>query len=510
MRINSIQRNIVLVVFIILKIALQFHLVSSDYTLHRDEFLHLDQGQHPDWGFISVPPLTSWISYLIYLLGNSVFWIKFFPALFGALTLVVVWKTIEELNGGWFALVLGAISVLFSVILRINILYQPNSLDILLWTVVYYAIIKYIKTEKNNWLYVAGISFAFGFLNKYNIAFLVLGIIPALLLTAQRKVLVNKHLYYAVGLAFVIVLPNLIWQYQNNFPVVHHMKELQETQLEKIDKADFLKEQILFFLGSFFVLIISFIGFWIFKPFKNYRVFFWSFIMTMFFFVILNGKAYYTIGLYPVLLGFGAVYTEKLLEKKWLLYLRPVCILIPLFLFLPLYQLAFPNKSPEKIKDHPEKYKELGMLRWEDGKDHDLPQDFADMLGWDELAQKTDKALETIGDTDNVLVLCDNYGQAGAINFYKKNKSVSAVSFNADYVNWFPLDKKIETVILVKEAENKLEAKIFYGKIFSTVKEFDSVQNNLAREYGTTIFILKKPKTDINAVLKKWIAESKE
>jgi hypothetical protein len=337
-----------------------------------------------------------------------------------------------------------------------------------------------------------------------------LGLIPAFLLTAQRKILLNKHLYYAVGLAFVIVLPNLIWQYQNNFPVVHHMKELQETQLEKIDKADFFKEQILFFLGSFFVLLISFIGFWTFKPFKNYRVFFWSFIITMFFFVLLNGKAYYTIGLYPVLLAFGAVYTEKLLEKRWLVYLRPVCIFIPLLLFLPLYQLAFPNKNPNYIKKHPETYKELGMLRWEDGKDHDLPQDFADMLGWDELAQKTDKALKTIGNTENVLVLCDNYGQAGAINFYTKNKSVGAVSFNADYVNWFPLDKKIETVVLVKEAENKLEAKTYYRKIFTTVKEFDSIENNLAREHGTTTFILKKPKTNINVLLKKWIVETKK
>ncbi|KKX47100.1 hypothetical protein L950_0228290 [Sphingobacterium sp. IITKGP-BTPF85] len=28
------------------------------------------------------------------------------------------------------------------------------------------------------------------------------------------------------------------------------------------------------------------------------------------------------------------------------------------------------------------------MLTWEDGKEHQLPQDFADMLGWKELAKK--------------------------------------------------------------------------------------------------------------------------
>jgi hypothetical protein len=510
MKKKFVQRNIVLFIFIIVKIVLQYHLISPEYSLHRDEFLHLDQGQHLDFGFVSVPPLSSWVSYVIYLLGNSVFWIKFFPALFGALTLVVVWKSIEELNGGWFALILGAVSVLFSVLLRINILYQPNSLDILFWTIVYFAIIKYIKSEKKNWLYIAGISFAFGFLNKYNIAFLFLGMLPALLLTGQRKILLNKHLYFAVAIAFIVVLPNLIWQYQNDFPVIHHMKELQKTQLEKIDKADFFKEQILFFLGSFFVLVISFIGFWTYKPFKNYRVLFWSFFTTMFFFVLLNGKAYYTIGLYPILLAFGAVYTEKLLEKKWLVYLRLICFLVPLLLFLPMYQLAFPNKSPEYIKEHPEKYMKLGMLKWEDGKEHDLPQDFADMQGWEELAQITDKALESIPNTDNTLILCDNYGQAGAVNYYSKNRSVRAVSFNADYINWFPLDSKIENIIWVKEAENKSEVTEIGEKRFESVIVFDSVENKLAREYGTTIFILKNPKININALLKKWIAESKE
>ncbi len=36
------------------------------------------------------------------------------------------------------------------------------------------------------------------------------------------------------------------------------------------------------------------------------------------------------------------------------------------------------------------------------------------------------------------LVLCDNYGQAGAINYYTKT-GIKATSFNADYIDWFDL-----------------------------------------------------------------------
>src|SRR6478609_317061 len=99
------KKTLILIAFIIVKFLLQYSLISNDYDLQRDEYLHLDQANHLAWGYLSVPPVTSWISTIIKLLGNSVFWIKFFPALFGALTILVVWKTIEELKGNLFALI---------------------------------------------------------------------------------------------------------------------------------------------------------------------------------------------------------------------------------------------------------------------------------------------------------------------------------------------------------------------------------------------------------------------
>jgi hypothetical protein len=74
------------------------------------------------------------------------------------------------------------------------------------------------------------------------------------------------------------------------------------------------------------------------------------------------------------------------------------------------------------------------MHRWEDGKEYLLEQDFADMLGWRELANKVDSIYNTIPDKSSLIVFCDNYGQAGAINFYKKAKAINAMAFNADYI----------------------------------------------------------------------------
>ncbi|RZK23272.1 MAG: glycosyltransferase family 39 protein, partial [Flavobacterium sp.] len=361
------RNTLILIAFICAKFYLQYTLIDVGYDLHRDEYLHLDQAHHLAWGYTSVPPLTSWVSSIIRLFGNSVFWVKFFPALFGALTIVIVWHGIKALNGNLFALILGTTSILFSVLLRLNTLYQPNSFDVLSWTAFYYVVIRYLKSSNSKWLYIAAIVFALGFLNKYNIVFLLAGLLPGILLSRHRIIFLSRHLYLALLLGLLLITPNLIWQYVNDFPVIHHMKELSETQLVNGNRVDFFKSQIMFFIGSLFVIVSGLIALVYYKPFKTYKPFFWSIIFTLLIFSLLKAKDYYAIGIYPIYLSFGAVFLAHLLKANWKRYLQPVTIGVPILFFIPMYNLAFPNKTPEYMLKHQQWYKELGQLRWEDG-----------------------------------------------------------------------------------------------------------------------------------------------
>ena len=502
--------SLILVGFILFKIILHYFLISPEYDLQRDEYLHLDQANHLAWGYISVPPVTSWISWIIKFLGNGVFWIKFFPALFGALTILVVWKTVKELGGGLFALVLASLSVLASAILRINILFQPNSLDVFFWTLVYFTIIRHINTGNSKWLYAAGLAVAFGILSKYNIMFLVLGLLPAILLTEHRKIFLNRHLYISIAIAFIILLPNLIWQYRNNFPTLHQLMELSEQQLVHVKRFDFIKDQVLFFINSFFILIAAFVSFFLYPPFKKYRLFFWSYVFSISIFIFLQAKSYYAIGLYPVLLAFGSVYVENILVHGWKRFLRPVSIALVIGLFIPLFLVAFPIQSPEQIQKSSLRYKAFGLLRWEDGKDHSMPQDFADMVGWSELAKKVDSNYSMLTDKEHTVVLCDNYGQAGAINYYSRFKNIGAVSFNADYVNWIPLDKEIRNVILVQEANDDDPTRTREKPWFEKIELAGEINNPYAREEGTKIYILRGAKININKIMEEEIGKRKK
>lgn len=203
-------------------------------------------------------------------------------------------------------------------------------------------------------------------------------------------------------------------------------------------------------------------------------------------------------GLYPVYIALGSVYLESVLKTDWKKYLRPMAIALPLLFFIPMYKMIFPNKSPGYIVNHSGAYNTFGLLRWEDGKDHSLPQDFADMLGWKELAHKIDSIYSTLPYKERTLILCDNYGQAGAINYYSKNKNNRAVSFNADYINWFELDKKFDNLIRVKTFESEGDEFKETSPFFDTAYVAGSITNSFAREYGTTIFVFIKAKIDIN------------
>ena len=500
------KKSVILLIlsgFIILKFLLHYFLISPGYDLHSDEFLHLDQANHLAWGYLSVPPFTSWISWLIYLLGGSVFWVKFFPGLFGALTIVVVWKAVEELNGNLFALILSATCVLFSTILRINLLFQPNSFDILAWTTLSYILIKYFKTEKPKWLYMAALVLGIGFLNKYNIVFLLTGLLPAIIITQQRKIFIKKDLYFAVVVGLLVVLPNLLWQYKNDFPVFQHLRELANTQLVHIHRADFLKGQLLFYTGSLPVIITAIFALLFYKPFEKYRTFFWSIIFTLLIFTCLSAKPYYAMGLYPIYISFGAVFWGDVLQNRWKSYVKPVLIIVPILFFIRMYDFTFLNKTPEYIVNHPEKYRKYGLLRGDDGTEHLLPQDNESMIGWKVLTMKIDSICTGLPDLEHTFILCDDYEQAGAINYYTKNKKVTAHSYHTDYINWIPLDQKITDAILVKaHSFDRDRNRLKEAPLFDTVYLATQRVNRYAKEDTISVYVLKGAKVDVNEIIR--------
>lgn len=507
---DRLLATLLLGLFVVLKLSANFWLVEASYDLHRDEYLHLDQANHLDWGYLSLPPFTSWIAFFIKLLGNSPQLVRLAPALWGTLTLLVVWRTTLRLGGGVWACAIAASAFFCSAILRLNLLFQPNSFDILSWSLLYYCLIRYFQRPEPSYLWLAAVVVALGLLNKYNIVFLIIGLVPALVVSGTtRPIFSNRSLYGALLLGGCLILPNLWWQYTHRFPVVWHMQALSSTQLVNIQRLDFLKEQLLFFCGSLFVLLAAAWALYRHEPFRRFRFVGYSYLVIISLFVLLKAKGYYAAGLYPVWLAFGSVYLEVLWRGRWAWAGRLASLVIIWGLFVPFVDVAFPRHPPAYLAEHSQRFKRLGLLRWEDGQNHSLPQDFADMLGWRALTQLVEKAYLASPNQATTLVLCDNYGQAGAINYYASVKQLKAIAIHADYINWFDSNALYEHVVLVQSADDTDPQRTRERALFAQIKKVGVLQTPHAREHGTTVYGLYHAKVNIAALIRQDIADYK-
>jgi hypothetical protein len=481
--------------------------------LHRDEFLYLAEGRHLAWGFMEVPPLLGLLAWVSQLLGNSFFIVKLWPALFGALTYVVTARIIVSLKGGLYALFLSFLALVFGAFLRVHYLFQPNFLEIFFYTLIAFAVIRYTQTKKNIYLYIFGISCGLGMMSKYSIAFFITGVLVGLLLSSERRIYLNKHFYFASFIAVVIFLPNLLWQYNHNFPVQHHMQELQQTQLQYISPSSFIKDQVLMNLPCVYVWITGLLFIILSKKGRQYIFMFWAYTILILLLIIFHGKNYYALGVYPALFAFGS-YLLEMLTKKRVPFMRWVFITISfyfgiMFIFLELPMLP-PNKLAAIYKD--KKIEKTGALLWEDQQNHPLPQDFADMLGWKEITEKTARIYNELSDEEKskTLIKCDNYGQTGALNYYGKALGLpEAYSYNGTFILWIP-DKFDNITNVITVGENNPDATTAIAKEFASIHVRDDLSDNLARENGCKIILWYHAKEGVlNNFLATEIAERK-
>jgi len=494
-----------------IKFILPFLLQNSIYEPQRDEFLYLAEAHHMAWGYMEIPPLLSVFAWVTNLFGASMFWLKFWPSLFGALTYILVGKMILSLGGRLLALFLGFLPFILGAYLRVHFLFQPNFLEIFFWTMIAYSVVRYIQTEKNSWLYILGVSMGLGIISKYSVAFFIISILLGSLLTPQRKIFLNKHLYFASLIGFLIFLPSLLWQYFHHFPVIVHMKELQQFQLRYVEPVDFLVSQILMNWAVVFIWIAG-LYFVIFKQQGKYRIFAWSYLFVILILLYFHGKDYYSLGVYPALFAFGAYHLERFANSHSKIW-RYVFVAIPFLLGIPLVPLLLPVAKPKELAGY---YKathldKTGFLKWEDLKNHPIPQDFADMLGWKEMAEKTAKAYSTLSSVEkkHTIIFADNYGEAGAINYYGKEFNLpKAYSDNASFLYWLPDSIHLDNLIII--TDDKKEMQHDFINDFASAKLMDSITNTYAKEHGSLIIILKGANEKMEQMFREKIEKDKD
>jgi len=506
----NIEKQTSWAVIIIALFNIAFHLaVAGNLEYHRDELLYFSLGMHPAAGYATVPPLIGLVAWFVQnIFGYSIYAVRIIPAITSGIMIIIVARIARELGGSHYSELLAAIGFTISGFgLRTYGLYMPVFFDILFWSLCILWLIRYINTEDDKYLLLFGITAGFALLNKYLIGIMFAGLLIIIPFTVYRSLFRKRMFWVGILAAFIIFLPNLLWQINRGLPVFNHMSELNRTQLVHVDRVTFLKEQIMNPAWASVLTVEGIIFLLIGKRAPKFRFLGFLVLFVILSLLILRGKSYYTQGVWPFLIAAGAASFDLRLKTKFLKYLIPIMIVL---LTVPLIPIAIPvYKSEGLVKYFSTIEKKYGLVigrTFEDNSVHSLPQDYADMLGWEQLTRIADSAWGMIDDKKAAFIYCENYGQAGAITVIGEKYGLpEAVCFSESFRYWYPkqFEPDITSIVYINDKEPGADVKFLFRK----VTKIGSITNRDAREYGTSVYLGQEP---IDSFNKFWKIRTKD
>ena len=192
----------------------------------------------------------------------------------------------------------------------------------------------------------------------------------------------------------------------------------------------------------------------------------------------------------------GAVFIGNVLKKP---IQKSLIISLIVVLILPILPFGVPFLPPNQMAsyfDTLDSYGiDLGRVH-EDGRKHRLPQDFADMLGWHEIAELAKKAYDQTENKDAVAIFGENYGIAGAVSLINSKYGIpEAMSFSDSYQYWVPerFDPDITSLIYINdELGSDVEA------LFEEIQIIGTIEDPNSRQLGVTVYLCQKPNRSFN------------
>lgn len=470
---------------------------NHGYGYFRDEFYYVACGENLAWGYVDHPPLIAIITkFAVTVFGKSVFALRLLPALACSASVLVAGLMIRELGGSRLALIVGLTAVAFSpVLLGISGTLSMNPFDVLFCTVILYIAILLINREDNKYWIWIGIVAGIGLLNKISVFFIAFGILIAFLLTDNRKQFKNKFLWLSTLIAFLMFLPHLIWQYVHDFPTLEFMRNAALFKNVSFSPISFITAHLLDLHPASVTLLVALLLSLFIKQYKSFRVYAIIYLSILVLFLFTNAKPYYIAILNPMILAAGSVVFVSFFEnykKRWI-------VIVLYAVNIPFYFATIPFALPVLEPEDYIAYSEFTGIAPSAAERHEmgpLPQHFADRFGWEELAKKVSEVYLSLpeDERDNVVVFGQNYGEAGAIDFFRdKYPLPKAVSNHNNYWIWeFPENVNDSLMIVIGSSfEDNSE---FFNEVVKAGRHF----NKYGMPYENVgIFICRDPKVDL-------------
>ncbi len=460
--------------------------VTGRYGIFRDELYYLACADHLAWGYVDHPPLSIFaLAMWKAVAGDGLLALRIPGAMLNGAAAVLAALLAREMGGMRLAQLLAAVAVgLMPGVLAVGGFYSMNSLDICFWLVAAVTAARLLRGGGPNLWLLLGATIGLGLLNKHSVVLLLGGLALGFLLWPQRARLRERQLWLGAALAIALVLPHIVWQIQNGWPTVEFVQNARELKLARLSAGGFWRETLLMMHPLAAPLAALGLGALLLgrrlRAFRPLGVAAAAAIAVIF---IAHGKPYYTVAAWTLAMAAGATALEALLWRGGRAVRRAAggaYIALLIGGGLAIAPLAIPILPVDRLLAY---QSALGIAP-ASGERHEqgaLPQHFADRFGWDELAWAVSDVVALLPPEERAscLIIAANYGEAGAVRYFGRQRRLPPVAsgHNSFHLWGLPPGGPWRAVVAVGFSEQELR----HG--FEQVEEAGRHREELAMPY---------------------------
>lgn len=502
------SHNLRNVIFFFVLLKLVIHLYTNafaGYGIFRDELYLYACSLRLDVGYVDQPPLSIWVLKLFTMIfGKSLFAMRLAPAIFGSLAIVPLGYTVRALGGKKVAMIITLTAFVISPIyLAYCGYFSMNSIDLLLWNVIIFLVIK-LRTTQHSVIWISlGTLMGLALMNKIGMLWFGLGFLLSLLLTNERHWLTTKWPYVAAGIALLVFSPYIMWNITHDWATIEFLGGAGNKYSSQ-NIMTFLSGQLLINNPANIVIWLCGLIYFIFmdKERKGRQLF--IIFLTILAILLINGhsKPEYLAPIFVVLfIGGGLAIESWTIKRRWIAYV----IIGNQALGLVAAPLAIPILPVEKYIAFSQA---LGLAP-STGEGHELaelPQFYADMFGWENQAKAVSKVYHNLSMEDQAkcAIFGDNYGRSGAIDYFADKYDLPlSIGRHNNYWIWGPGDYNGELMIILS---NDVGDK---NELFEEVTEMGTVYTKYAIPYENNLKVylcrnLRQSPTELWPVIKSY------
>jgi hypothetical protein len=402
---------------------LAVHLIGNPhYGFFRDELYFIICGFHPAWGYVDQPPVVPLLAAATQFFGHSLFAVRALCAFFAAASVYTTCLLVVELGGGSFAEVFGAlVAAVTPILMAFGTKLSTDTVGLWLWPLAALYVLRIVKGADPRWWLAVGAIVGVAIESKYSIIFFAAAVVAALVALPQRRSLLTPWFVAGALVAAAIALPNVLWQAAHGFPMWTVLHEAGEYRNVVLTPVQFVLTQLL--VTHPLLAPVWLIGLAVLLHRSTTRFLGVAYLLLIAAMCVFHGKNYYAGDVYPIPIAAGAVAIEAWTARAtaW----RPVLALYVLVAGIALVPLLMPV-LPEATMSAYDRIAEdvisrnIDLARTERTQIGDLPPDWADMHGWQELARTVARLYYSLPPSQRAqaAILASNYGEAGAIDFF--------------------------------------------------------------------------------------------